>query len=128
MRKSRYTEEQIVNALKQADAGMKVEDICRKLGITPTTFYRWKAKFGGMEVNEARRLKQLEEENRRLKLPRTTISWDTQLRHDGRGKVYRWESRSPEKSVVDSPPSVRRMRSFASFVARPSTSFHVSSA
>src|SRR5690606_17999969 len=66
MRKSRYTEEQIVNALKQADAGMKVEDICRKLGITPTTFYRWKAKFGGMEVNEARRLKQLEEENRRL--------------------------------------------------------------
>lgn len=66
MRKSRYTEEQIVNALKQADAGMKVEDMCRKLGITPTTFYRWKAKFGGMEVNEARRLKQLEEENRRL--------------------------------------------------------------
>ena len=61
-------------------------------------------------------------------LPRTTISWDTQLRHDGRGKVYRWESRSPEKSAVDSPPSVRRMRSFASFVAMPSTSFHVSSA
>src|SRR5690606_33415537 len=56
-------------------------------------------------------------------IPRTTISWDTQLRHDGRGKVYRWESRSPEKSAVDSPPSVRRMRSFASFVAMPSTSF-----
>jgi len=67
MRKSKYTEEQIVAALKQADAGMKVEDVCRKLGITQTTFYRWKAKFSGMVVSEAKRLKQLEEENRRLK-------------------------------------------------------------
>lgn len=67
MRKSRYTEEQIVAAVKQADAGIKIEDVCRKLGITPTTFYRWKAKFNGMEVSEAKRLKQLEDENRRLK-------------------------------------------------------------
>lgn len=67
MRKSRYTEEQIVGALKQAEGGMKIEEICRRLGITPTTFYRWKAKFSGMEVSEARRLKQLEDENRRLK-------------------------------------------------------------
>jgi len=67
MRKSKYTEEQIVAALKQAGAGVKIEDICRKLGITPTTFYRWKAKFKGMEVSEAKRLKQLEDENRRLK-------------------------------------------------------------
>jgi putative transposase len=67
MRKSRYTEEQIISALKQADAGVKVEDICRKIGITPTTFYRWKSKFSGMEVSEAKRLKQLEDENRRLK-------------------------------------------------------------
>lgn len=67
MRKSKYTEEQIVAALKQADAGMKVEDVCRKLGVTQTTFYRWKAKFSGMEVSEAKRLKQLEDENRRLK-------------------------------------------------------------
>src|SRR5690606_19621511 len=75
----RFTEEQIVNALKQADAGMKVEDICRKLGITPTTFYRWKAKFGGMEVNEARRLKQLEEENRRLKQLVADQAFDIQM-------------------------------------------------
>lgn len=67
MRKSKFTEEQIVAALKQADAGMKVEDICRKLGVTPTTFYRWKARFAGMDVSEAKRLKQLEDENRRLK-------------------------------------------------------------
>ena len=67
MRKSRFTDEQIISALKQADAGLKIEDICRKLGVTATTFYRWKAKFGGMDVSEAKRLKQLEDENRRLK-------------------------------------------------------------
>jgi len=67
MRKSRFTEEQINGLLKQAEAGRPVAELCRQLGITDTTFYKWRNKFAGLEVSEARRLRQLEEENRRLK-------------------------------------------------------------
>ena len=67
MRKSRFSEEQIIKILKEKEAGAKLADVCRRHGISEPTFYAWKAKFGGMDVNEARRLKQLEDENRRLK-------------------------------------------------------------
>jgi putative transposase len=67
MKGKRFTEEQIIGVLKQAEAGMPVPDVLRAHGIASGTFYRWKAKFGGMEVSDARRLKQLEDENRRLK-------------------------------------------------------------
>jgi len=66
-RKSQFKEEQIIAALKEVDAGAKTADVCRRLGVTEQTYYRWKAKFGGMDVSEAKRLKQLEDENRRLK-------------------------------------------------------------
>ncbi len=67
MKKARFTETQIVNILKLADSGMKVEEICRQNGISNATFYNWKAKYGGMEVNDVKRLKELEDENTRLK-------------------------------------------------------------
>lgn len=67
MRKTAFTEEQVAHALRQAEAGTPVAEICRKLGISEQTFYRWKKKFAGMGVAELRRLRQLEDENRQLK-------------------------------------------------------------
>lgn len=67
MKKSRFSEEQIIGILKQHEAGVKTADVCREHGISAATFYGWKSKYGGMEVAEAQRLKGLEEENRRLK-------------------------------------------------------------
>ena len=65
--KKRFTEEQIIKILEEGRAGMKVEELCRKHGISSATFYKWKAKFGGLDVSDAKRLKALEEENAKLK-------------------------------------------------------------
>lgn len=67
MSRKRFTEEQIIAFLKRVDAGQKPQDLCREYGISETTYYKWKNKFGGMEVSDARRLRALEDENRRLK-------------------------------------------------------------
>ena len=67
MKRSRYTEEQIIGILKQHQAGLSAKDLCRKHGISDATFYKWRSKYGGMEVSDARKLKALEEENRKLK-------------------------------------------------------------
>jgi putative transposase len=67
MRKSKYTEEQIIGFLKQVEAGLPVKDVCRKGGFSEATFYKWRSKFGGMEVPDAKRLRELEAENAKLK-------------------------------------------------------------
>ena len=67
MKRKRFTEEQIIGILKQAEAGGSNQDICRKNGITEQTFYRWRSRYGGMQISDAKRLKELETENRKLK-------------------------------------------------------------
>ncbi len=67
MKKSRYTESQIIAVLKEVDAGRKVEEVCRQHGISSATYYNWKSKYGGMEASDVKRLKELEEENAKLK-------------------------------------------------------------
>ena len=78
MRQSRFREEQIIGVLKEAEAGMKTAEVCRKHGISDATYYKWKAKYGGLEVSEARRLRQLEDENRRLKHLVADLTLDNQ--------------------------------------------------
>lgn len=82
MRKSKFTEEQIAFALRQAETGTRVAEVCRKLGISEHTLYQWKKKYGGLGVSELRRLKQLEEENRKLKQLVADLSLDKQMLQD----------------------------------------------
>ena len=67
MKRSRFTEEQIIGILREQEAGVATAEVCRRHGVSSATFYKWKAKFGGMDVSEARRLKELEDENTKLK-------------------------------------------------------------
>ena len=79
MKKSKFTEEQIAFALRQAESGTTVAEVCRKMGISEATFYNWKKKYGGLGVSELRRLKQREEENARLKRMVADLSLDKQM-------------------------------------------------
>ena len=82
MRKSRFSEEQIIRILGRVEAGELVKDVCREIGVAENTYYRWKAKFGGMSVSDARRLKELEVENRRLKTAVAELTLDKQALKD----------------------------------------------
>ena len=82
MKRSRFTEEQIIAILKEQEAGMVTAEVCRRHGISPATFYKWKGKFGGLEVSDARKLRQLEEENARLKRIVAGLSLDKEMLQD----------------------------------------------
>lgn len=82
MKKSRYTEEQIAYALKQAETGTPVAEVLRRMGVSEQTFYRWKKLYGGLGVGELRRLKQLEDENRKLKQQVADLSLDKHILQD----------------------------------------------
>ena len=79
MKKSKFTESQIVNILKEAEAGVSVEELSRQHGFSKTSFYKWKAKYGGMDASALKRLKELEEENRRLKQMYANLSLEHQV-------------------------------------------------
>jgi len=82
MKRSKFTESQIIFALRQAETGVKVQEVCRKMGISEATFYNWKKKYGGLGVTELRRLRQLEEENAKLKQRVADLSLDKQMLQD----------------------------------------------
>ena len=88
MKKSKYNESQILRAVKENEQGRKVEDICRDLGINMGTFYNWRKKYAGMELSEVKRLKELEQENRKLKQMYANVSLDNMMLKDVLSKKF----------------------------------------
>ena len=88
MKKSKFTEEQIISILKEQEEGMKVSEICRKHGIADQTFHNWKKKYGGLTVNELRRMRELEQENSRLKHAVADLTLDNQILRDVNSKKW----------------------------------------
>lgn len=82
MQRSRFTETQIVKILKEVEGGRLVKDVCREYGISDATYYNWKSKYGGMEASDVKRLKELEEENRKLKQMYAELSLETRILKD----------------------------------------------
>lgn len=88
MKKTKFTEEQITFVLKQAELGTPVDEVCRKIGISEQTFYRWRSKYGGMLPSDVKKLKQLEEENRKLKQLVADLSLDKAMLQDVLSKKF----------------------------------------
>lgn len=88
MKKSKFTESQIVKAIKENEAGRSVDDLCRELGIVKGTFYNWRKKYAGMEAQDLKRLKELEEENRRLKQMYADLALDNKMLKDVLSKKW----------------------------------------
>src|SRR6202012_6163273 len=94
MKKSKFTEAQIVFAIQQSETGVSISEICRKMGISEATFYNWKKKFGDLGVTELRRLRQLEDENAKLKQIVADLSLDKQMLQDVLKKKREWGVRN----------------------------------
>ena len=88
MKRKRYSEEQIIGVLKQHEAGLPVKDLIRQAGVAEQTFYRWKSKYGGLEVSDAKRLRQLEDENRKLKTMVADLMLDNKILKDVNAKKW----------------------------------------
>ena len=105
MKRKRFSEEQIAFALRQADSGTTIEEICRKMGISEPTFYRWKKVYAGMGVTEIRRLKQLEDENAKLKRVVADLTLDKSMLQDVLRKKW-WPARRPASIAPRSATSL----------------------
>ena len=88
MKRKRFSEEQIIKALREVDGGAEARDVCRRLGVTEQSFYRWRRKYGGMDVSEAKRLRELEVENGRLKRMVADLMLDNQILRDVNSKKW----------------------------------------
>ena len=88
MKKSRYSETQIIKVLKEVEAGRQVKDVCREYGVSDATYYNWKSKYGGMEASDVKRLKSLEDENQKLKQMYADSSLDNRILKDILGKKF----------------------------------------
>jgi putative transposase len=103
MKPSRFTEEQIIGILREQEAGAATADVCRKHGISSATFYKWKAKYGGLEVSDAKRLKALEDENAKLKKLLAEAMLDNAMLKDVAAKKWRRPPRSERPSLICGP-------------------------
>src|ERR1700746_1411775 len=108
MKRSRFTEEQIIAILREQEAGVPTAEVCRKHGVSSATFYKWKAKFGGLEVSEAKRLRALEDENGRLKRMLGDTMLDTAALKDLLGK--KWDAHRATAGGAVSAPGLRDER------------------
>lgn len=88
MKRKRFSEEQIIKALKEVDGGVEARDVCRRIGVSEQSFYRWRRKFGGLEVSDAKRLRELETENGRLKRMVADLMLDNQILRDVNSKKW----------------------------------------